>query len=249
MIRRKHRLSALGVCLLAAMSVMALAAGSAQAETGAKWLINGTQLSGSESITGSTAAGSSFLLEVLEEGVTTEVIHCSTLNIDEGKIEEPNGKNLGVLLFTNCLTLVLFEGELVDPEICDPVEPVVAEVKSLLILDPNETGTKKPYILFEPDNAEGIFTELEFKDPCPLPPAVPITGSKVAECVTLSGGVYVADTCLTEKVTQLIRPVQSLTLFPEDKLFFGVNEAHFEGVAALELSGANEEEPWSGHAG
>ncbi len=248
MIRRKHRLSALGVCLLAAMSVMALAAGAAQAETGAKWLINGTQLSGSESITGSAAL--SFLLEVLEEGATTVVIHCSTLNIDEGKIEEPNGKNLGKLLFTNCLTLLLFEGELVDPEgICDPVEPVTANVKSLLILDPNETGTKKPYILFEPDNAEGIFTSLDFIEPCPLPELVPITGSKVAECVKLEGGVHVADTCLTEKVTQLIRPVQSLTLFPNDKLFFGLNEAHFKGVGALELSGANAGKPWSGHAG
>ncbi len=244
MIRKRNGVLRLGICVLAALSILAITAGTAQAEEGAQWHIEGQSLSELpselESITGSAVLP--LFLETLELGVKKE---CQKLALDEALITEP-GHLKGNLLFTECLTYLLNSetGEFEDPEgICDPAEPVVLQGLGLLILH-----NEKSYILFEPQGSN--FTILHFEAPCPLPEEVPLTGTVVAECVKVNeAGEHVPDDCATEKVTQLIRMVESPTLFPEDKVFFGENEMHVFGTAALQLSGADIGEKWSGHAG
>ncbi len=251
----KHGLGALGVCLMAALGLMALSAASASAATEA-WLVEGKAITEHTNIHAIIRK-----LEPKKEGEETQkhlvllvaeknlAILCEELKTDDGllfpKTPETGVEGLITLLFSICKTEIK---EKVNGG-CKPIEPIVAETLFRLILHPKE-GLN--YLLFEPDpqgKHPKRFTEIEFnEETCALPNAE-ITGSLVAEGL---GEKYELkektgiDYILTELVHHLITQAPA-ALFPEDVLKYGGLEARLDGVADTLLSEPLLNKKWSGH--
>jgi len=231
----KHGLRAFGLCVLAALSLMAFSAVSAQAAPPEWKVATKTIGAGEEAKIKNEADGTiQWLLEVQPLSI---LIHCSTLTASGSIL--PNGASKGVLSFTNCTLLVLnVEKKFVTSTNCAVVEPIVANVKDQLFLDGSTT-----YDRFEP--AEGTtFTTIKFKtvagkEECLLPAENKVTGQQIVECPA-------AAPCSTEAVTHLVSAVNNTTLFGEAaQLKFGTNKAKLEGSGILSLEspvGKN----WSG---
>jgi hypothetical protein len=234
----KFGLKALGLCLLAALSVMAFAATGAQAN--GHWFVNGELLK-------TTIGVESLELEhtqlLSKFGLTAVAILCEKILVHDGLLFS-DGSSLGELLFSkNCKT----ELNAKVTENCKPLEPIVAEVKNLLIKHPEPTKDPKSYILFSPHDSL-TFATLHLGALCAIGQNIEVKGNVVAECGVLNTGVWTQLDCAQEKVEQRIREVQSKTLFPNDVLKFGVNPALLDGDVGLVLSGTHAGGSWGGLA-
>lgn len=236
---RKHGLRALGLSLMAALSLMAFSS-SAQAVTG-EWTIEGVGvLQGTESIKGvqDSTAPSQLLKSIA--GKAEILIHCEEFSTDDGLIygakevaPKPAGTSLATILYKKCITKLAGKESI----ICKPVEPIEAKVRNLLVLD-----SAKNYILFEPHEAGKPFAEIKFGTGECSVPTTPVTGSIVFQCEEPAGTQV---DCATLRKIQLISPAPA-ALFEADKLSFGVNPATLTGSAKLELSGGNAGKAWGG---
>ena len=240
MSHRKLGLKTLGICLVAALGLMAFSAAGAQAE----WLINGAKIPAGlnaqingvidvQPILHTTFGGSKILIE------------CKEFKVAEGVVvsgAEVKGKGE----FTVCTTFI--NG--VANANCKPAEPIVANAKVLPRLHkPTGHAEELTYALFEPREGES-FTILKFKEPCILPEEVKITGhSTQRDC---------QNEMLVEKVTHLLEEVnlnlnKGLKEFPvgsgqfPEGLFFGNNPATISGSFNWSLIGAHLGMKWSGH--
>lgn len=238
---RKHGLKALGLCLMAALGLMAF--GSVAQAAPPEWTITGVgTLEGTEEIKG--VQTTSQLLKSKAGKVDIE-IHCNELSTDDGLIfgnkTAESGTSLGTILYKGgCITKLAGK----ETPICKPVEPIEAKVRNLLILHEKQT-----FILFEPREAGKPFTEIKFgAGECSVP-TTPVTGEIIFQCLEPAGTQV---DCSTLREKQLISPA-STTLFSgtnglplSQALNFGVNPATLTGSASLALSGVHEKAGWGG---
>ena len=231
------------LCLLASLGAMAAFATAAQAK--GDWRV--------ESVTTTAVAkfvGSSSLLTLKSTVGTLAVkIDCTKLEVNDGLIS-PGGGSLAEFLLSECTTYLAGSG--VPSNGCKPQEPMVILAKGLLILHNNET-----YDLFTPDVGNSFGTvrlgkaqkeekeekelteeekELALEEECPLVVKFPLTGSFVLGCTTQACGVEL----VTHSMEQ---PIASL--FPNDTLLFGGQNARLEGAANWKLAAPNENKKWS----
>lgn len=234
---RKHGLRTLGLCLMAALGLMAFSSVAQAAE----WYINGVTLKKTETISGKNTTEQLFEMQ-LGKSKNVIIFHCQKLTIDEGRIfgneEEHPGTGLVTFLYTSCPTLL--NGIAWS---CKPVEPIQLKARILLILHEGKT-----YLLVEPDTGTS-FGELGFRfgeESCLA--TGPITGEMVYQCLEPAGTPV---DCATSRVTQLLSPASSAifngaTLPLAQGLKWGSNLMTLNGSMALELSGVNIGKPWGG---
>jgi hypothetical protein len=219
----KNGFRAFGLCLVAALGLMAFSAAGAQATTG--WLVGGNFITGNTAIHAS--AHTEAILSTTQLGALVEIL-CTTLATKEGKLTSGTVEGLIKLEYTNCQT---FFNHIVSA-VCKPVEPIIVVAKFKAILHGTPSLT---YLLFEPDGAAGTpFTIIKFNKPCVLFPSVEIGGSFVVECLnesleTMSQEALHRDLCLTDLVHHLIKEAPNQSLFG-DGIFVNGEPAHLSGI-------------------
>lgn len=273
---RKHGPRALGLCLLAALSLMAIGVATAQAGI-PQWKIGGVTLKGTETVSGVQKPGTEFLFESLA-GKASIVIHCKKLITDDGLMvgneKVPRSLGSATRLFSECVTLL--NGGV--NSICKPVEPIEPKSKTLLILHEGKT-----YILFEPFSGS-TFVEIKFgTGECSIP-TTPIQGAMIYQCLNEKAEQL---DCAVEQVERTLAPASSTLFvgqsseeqkterereeaeFKEEKegkittrqcptplagnklpqaqgLHFGANSATLSGIAIVKLIGVNKGQKWGG---
>jgi hypothetical protein len=223
--RKRRQLSrAIGLCLLAAVGMLTLAAANAQAK--GDWRIEGSNTKANAGVTGEI--DTEFWLETTRMGATLKFL-CKKLVVKEGLLFT-TGSALALLELTECETLINGTAS----AFCKPKEPIISKVKGLLVKDPiTSTGS---YELFEPDEG-AVFTTLEFDpDMCNLPP-LKVEGSFVLEDCSVPFS--------NEAVKHLMQPVQA-GLFPGDTLKIDGVAAKIGGSWWQSLNGINSGKKWSG---
>jgi hypothetical protein len=203
--RNRKFARALGLSLLAALSVMAFTAVSAQA---GGFLVNGAKL----------------LAKIVgeQEGLGTLLVPGRNLKLvcHEGEILPGSEiisytEALGKVLFKNCLAFDTAGNPL-------PCTPTVHETtaKVLPILHKNGSGVNEPYVLFEPDPT--LFTIVLFTGgSCPLPEENPVNGTVVAK---------VDNNNTTEPLLLFDETIQLLI---GDELKFGGFKSYIDGAAKI----------------
>jgi hypothetical protein len=228
----KHRFRALGLCLTAALGLVALSAVAAQAEVGSRWMVGGPNIEtgkvGTKKVLGSID-GTNFpkLLSTLPGGAAIGV-ECRVFEVENGSLLENEGKTKGTLRFSNCFVYV---NNVLEPK-CMVAEPIIAKVKGLIVLRAGSGA--EGFVLFSPQGTN--FTEIEFLPVagqiCTLPEElIAITGSAVARDCN--------NAFRTEALTHLIEQITTTG----DQLKFGLNNASLDGSVNLRLES---DELWSG---
>ena len=231
----KH-LGTLGLCLMAALSLMAFA-GATQAS--ALWLENGAtiaaNLPGSVEIVGLEAAQSVAHIVFLVPNKELELL-CKKITSENGILQTGTVLAKGTLNLTECKN---FQKK-VESKGCTPSQPIVMKILIHLILHNTLT-----YFLFEPESGTK-FTTMDYnEETCALPDA-DFTGTFVTECLGEKYELHATtkvDYCLQELVNHLITEA-SHALFPSDGLKYGANEMLLDGVLNVFL---NTKLKWSGH--
>ncbi len=226
MSRRMHGLKGLGLALLALCGLMAAMAASAQAN----WLENGAELTANKNVTAKAHTTGKLLVSSLNFE-----IRCTTVKGEGLKVVAKSGTAEGKVAFSGCTAFQISDGK--EQKNCKPSEPITAGGKALLVLH-----NAKNYVLFEPETGKP-FTTITLSELCALAETSDVTGSLVAECGTLSGGVFAGEDCNVARAEHLLQPAPA-ALFTGDKLAFGENAATLQGIAAVELESKNS---WAGH--
>jgi hypothetical protein len=225
---RRQGLKAFMLAIMAALGLMAFTATGAQAG-GGEWLIGSTtlkNLGGLQAITGEEEGKGSLLILKLNLSLTcneTEVVNAHIVPVGHAK---------GTLSFSDCEVLDS-KGEPNDA--CVLHEPIVAEALALIVKH-NGAG----YLLFSPVKENAPFATVValdkvLEDECLLPDVAEVKGSVVAE-IKVNG-----------QVTNLISTKLTLSLFPNDKLFYGNHEAHLFADALVRLAGSHIGQAWGYH--
>jgi len=235
-----------GLCLVAALSVMAFAAASAQAEATSHWNVNGKSISD----------------ELVEKGVVPEAtlenehgvllghalgvelnILCKTIQFEEATLKLEGG-SLGRIKFTGCR--ITTNGGEVLPN-CEPKTGtekgvvLTVKLKDLIVLEAGGIAGQ-PYDRLEPE--EGTrFVVIETVGACAFGEKIPI--------VTETGNGFVLKDCnnegKVEKVTHLAEEGPGTKLWVISKTV--EHESHIDGSANVFLKGAHEGLKFSGTPG
>ena len=243
---RKNGLRLLGLLAVAALSVMALAAASAQAVTPG-FLIGKAAVGALTATVGATQEGTSSLLV---PGLNFKVT-CTAFTVDEGVINS-NTDAKGILLYTGCTTLSISTGAEIA---CEVVEPIKAEA---LIL-PAELTNGEPAILAEKIKALINLTKKdELNKECILPFDNVVKGELCLKIRTINdpadpageGGAKLETNDTTEPLVLTNETIQTqckerkaLEALGEevasggfkDKLLYGAQEVTVDGAAKLKL--------------
>jgi hypothetical protein len=239
----KNVLKVFGICLAAALGLMAISAVGAQAQTKG-WLVNGVYITATKAIEAeihplkATAPVERHVLLKGEALKNKVEILCENLAVDDGLIfgeatNRENTEGLATLLFTTCQT---FLGGVLS-KACQPIEPITANVLFRAILHNSLT-----YLLFEPDGAGKPFVSIGFPTICILAPSQDVAGSLVAECLTedlksMEEASGKPDLCLSDLVNHLIREAPSQTLFGANEgLTFAGKAAKLEGIVLVKIA-------------
>jgi hypothetical protein len=224
MAQARHVLKALGFGASVALGLMAFFAAGAQAEAGAAWMVNGSNITSNVEVEAASESATTILESI---GSSTVAILCKKLVVDDGLLE-PGGKGSGTLLFSLCETFIAKKLSTA----CKPKEPIVAEALSLLVLHELAGGTKDDLVEFFP-HAGKSFTNIHFSELCTLEvnegAGVPITGHiLVKDC---------QKALLTEQATHLIEEDATSTTELKLGMFYGVHPVTLDGSAILKLVG------------
>lgn len=228
----KLGIKTLGLCLLAALSAMAVIAAGTQANPGHVYvdlvLLDATV--GVEAL----KAVDITLLSTFGAGNTPINVRCTQILVHDGLLFT-NGSGKAEILLSNCDTLI---SGLVKAN-CKPTnEPITAKVKSLLIHHTNDT-----YVLFSPQVGL-VFTTLNLGEMCAAGENVEITGHAVVECGLLgAGSSWAHEDCNVEKIEHQIRQAPG-ALFSGDQLKFGSKVATLDGDIELVANGNHLNKKW-----
>lgn len=231
MVRSRLGFKVLGLCALA-LGLMAVVASAAQAEAGANWKVNGSNVT--------LALLPSFQVKELENktasllfttaGGTKVEILCTAAKVLDGLTTNdaklgPEGKvDLGKAHFSGCLTKL---NGVTSP----PCEPFTGANKGLLL---TETATGlirlhpaggQPVIELKPENAEERFVTFTLGEECAIGEKVPIAGLLFLKDCKSEGKV--------ELVEHLVEELKELT-----KLTALGQPATLDGSVFIKLSGA-----------
>ncbi len=238
-----RRINVLALALLALCSLTALMATSAQAN----WLESGAEVMSNKNV-------------LLKAHTTTKLvvsslnfeIRCTTLKAEGAKIVAKSTVGEGKVAFSGCTAFQISTGT--EQKNCKPSEPIKAGGKSLIVILATKFGdasSLRVFLLLEPE-AGKPFTTIVLPELCALAETSEVTGSLVAECGSLSGGVFVGENCNVARVEHLQRQAPAglwrgatHTEQAEHELCFGENKAKLEGILADELESKNS---WAGDA-
>lgn len=231
---RKHGLKVIGLSLMAALSLMAIAASSAQAVELGHWYTRATP-GGAETLLNSTGTlvVEKDVMPTLEVAGLNVKVLCTDVESESATIES-TGKGAAALAFkTSC------EARSISPDAklpCTVAESIKASVLALPFLH----SDGKVYYLFEP-SAGTTFTTLKFGGAeCTLPEEVKVTGTAVVEeCLHHDFNVFLLRHLLQEASASLF---SSGTL--KDALKFGAQSARLNGSIWLKLTGAHNDLEW-----
>jgi hypothetical protein len=219
---------------------MAIGAGSAQAEPGAFWLVNGAKMPegllpflGAEIEPLSDKKVHLVLLTTILK-IKVEIL-CSEIELIEAHLLEPNGGSLGKALFKGCV--ILLNG--VQNENCKPPGGHITTVlvKNLLLLHIPKGKTEPEAVIdFEPA-AGTTFATLTLSELCPIGEKIPI------------GGKLVLKDCLSHL---LVDQVIHLLEFNELSHLYTVSDtaehaATIDGSINVFLTGKHAGLTWAGH--
>jgi hypothetical protein len=239
---RKQGLRAIGLCLMAALGIMASAA-SAQAESGAHWNVNGSPISAIllPEVQASLENGTGSLLT--QVGLNAVKILCTAMEFEEADFK-PEGGSLGRAKFSGCDTFL--NGTLAIK--CLPKSPGQALgtiltnlLKDLIVLHPAVSATEG-YDRVEPDSGEPDpqFVNILLGATCAIGSEMPVYGKFTAKDCNNEGRV--------EKVTHLYEEFAPLT---DLRVFTALTgpRATIDGSANISLTGAHVGLRWSGIPG
>jgi hypothetical protein len=229
--RRNKSGLAVAICLFAALSAMAFIATGAPANG---HLFVDLQLLNEAMEVESLNPDHVELLSLLGLGNKVQVL-CTNI-VSHDALLFSNGSGSAEVLFSSCETRV----NLSLIVSCKPLEPIVANVTSLLINHNNDT-----YVLFA---LQDEVTKVHYQPICIVAFNIVVRGQSVAECGALSGGAWEHKDCSTEEVEHEIREVPGTTLFPNDRLKFGTFPASLHGDISLILKGPQSGVNWGGEA-
>ncbi len=235
--RSRSRLKALGLCVIA-MGLVVINAGGAQAESGANWMLNGSN------VTFSLSPSVAIFLPFLSASLATKIAgagvkyECGGAELAGTKLEtEGKLTSGGKVKFVSCKTFL--NGSL--SAICQPHSAGQAPGtiltnagKGLMVLHGGE-----PVILVEPSSSSAFVTILHGEE-CSLPESVPVMGKLVVEDVFGLGD--------KEETEHWLTPLGVLS-----NLFVISNTAEHSatasGTAIARLSGSHVGNKWSGLPG
>jgi hypothetical protein len=243
---RNHRPGVAGLCLLAILCSMAFATTSAQAETGANWMVNGANINSTllptvqvkevENLPGTKERHLVLLGMIM--GVNFEIL-CTGMTLVEAVLKASGG-SLGKARFSGCATLI--KGS--ESKACQPKGEskeagviVTRLLQDLIVLHTLAGGGVEALDRIEPEEGSVILT---FQ-----------TGAECSfgELIELRGTFFAKD-CnnqfQAEQITHLF--VQG----PLTKLFLNLNPANVanvDGSVVTELSGKHAGLTWSGLPG
>jgi hypothetical protein len=227
--KRTLELRALGIGLLTAVSMMAVAGTSAQANPGHVY-VSLALLASTVEIRALTP-GHFQLLSTFGAGNTPISILCTLPSIHDGLLFT-FGVGVGEVLFSGCQTFI--KSSLTAN--CKPLEPIVAKVKNLLIHHNWDT-----YILVSPQE-KTVFTTLHLGELCAAGETIEVSGLFMAECGSLveikKEFFWSHEDCSNEKLEHETRQALT-TLFPEHGLKFGSRAALLHGEMRLVTKGVN----------
>jgi hypothetical protein len=213
----------IGLCLLAVVAMLAIAA---DAQAKGDWRIEGSNIAANAGVTGEI--DTDFWLETTFMKATLKFL-CKKLVVKEGLLFT-TGSALAILEITECETLI--NGSSTTG--CKPKEPIISKVKGLLVQDP--ITSMGSYELFEPDGGT-VFTTLEFDSEMCTLPAFKVEGAFVLEDCN--------EPFSNEAIKHLMQPVQA-GLFPGDTLKIGGVASKIGGSWWQSLNGINSGKKWSG---
>jgi hypothetical protein len=234
----KRRIAKVGLAVLAVLGLMGMTAVGSQAA----WLVlltgTPTTLPDKTEVNFSNHTDLTILipaknLEILCNKTTSDAFLLRT---------SPLGFAEGSFLLSECEAFTVSPSLVRAPK-CDPInQPIKVSIKAQLILHTGAGNNGHNYLLITPH-----FT-IEFGPECALAETSLVKGSFVAECGHLSIGAFVHLDCVNHQVTQLIRQVAGTTLFPSDKLIYGLNtQLSIDGILAAKLAGVHAGFAWGGH--
>jgi hypothetical protein len=239
---RKQVLRAIGLCVVAALGIMAFAA-SAQAEVGAHWNVNGSAISASllPVVKAELENGTGSLLD--QVGLNSVKLLCTAMEFEEAVLKT-EGRSLGKVKFTGCKTFI---NGVLAPK-CEPKSLGAAAgviltnlLKGLIVLHTAVSATES-YIRVEPEEGpDKQFVNILLGPSCPIGEEVPVYGKYTAKDCNNEGRV--------EKVTHLYEEFRPLT---DLRLFHPLGEgtpATIDGSANVSLTGAHAGFTFSGIPG
>jgi hypothetical protein len=252
MLRSRLALRAFGLCTLV-LGLTAFAAGTAQAETGATWRVNGAAIPGAGDLLPQLVVkeveNKSASISFTTAGGTSVLFLCTATEFDTGGVLISNGGvSTGNVSFKGCVTLL---NEVASPK-CTPHSPgkpageiLSLQGRGLIALDKLPSGELTELVKVLPINAKGevtkLFGNLEMGESCAIGELVNVETTELGE------GVWGKDIggnagFLTESVTHLM--VEALK-----KLLVLGRPAIVIGSTVVELSGAHKGLKWSGVPG
>jgi hypothetical protein len=233
---RKNGLRVFGLCIMAALGLMAFSAVSAQAAGEFYIKENEKLLSFAEhKIMSETIEARIEELGKLTVAGLGIVIGCDALHLLSGATASVGGFLLGQVLYLECVVLDL-EGKLLSKCAAQDnknkstgkieTEKVLGEV----FLHPAPSGA--PFILFKPDEGT-VFATVEVTGvECAAKGSYPVEGDAVFSATS------------TEALWLLIKAQNNEALFPTAKLKFGERKATIAGSAEIKLAGALNDKFW-----
>lgn len=225
---RKNGLRAFGLCLLAALGLMAFSA-SAQAEPVPAWMVEGHNIAGEVGIQTEGLEGNHGQL-LATIGATPIEILCTNMEFEEGVLK-PEGKSLGFIKFTGCQ----FKANGAHQSVCDPTggEILTNRLKDQIVLHPAVSAVEG-YDELVPETGE-TFVVIHTSEECSFGEGeIPVTGKFFIEDCLEEGRV--------EKVSHLIEEFTPLT----ELFILGNVRSTIDGSSNVHLTGANTGKTWSG---
>lgn len=237
MIRSNIRLKALGLSAMV-LGLMAFSAGSAQAETGANWMLNGSNVTAGllPSIDITNLDGGSVLLATKIAGASV-IYECTAAKLIGAKLETEGKITNGFKVkFTGCETFL----NLTLSALCVPKSAGQANgtVETLALKGLMQLHSSEPVVKIEPKEGANlaVFTH---EEECSLPENVPLRGYLVLKDSKTEGDIeLVAHLIAEHKLTYMY----VLSDTPE-------HAAIMAGSANVVLTGAHAGLKWSGLPG
>jgi hypothetical protein len=236
---KKRGTARLGLAVLAMLGLMGLTAVGARAN----WLVLLTDAPTNLADKTEVEANAHTAITLLIPKKNIEIV-CTTLKGETLLLRTaPEGTGEGKLAFSGCTTYSLTPELKAQPN-CNPInQPIKAAGLAQVILHTNGDN----YVLLKPHSGKA-FTTIEYSELCALTETSTLGGSLVAECGHLAAGSFVHLDCKAHRVIQLFRQVPGTTLFPSDKLIYGLSsEATLDGIAAVSVKGIHAGFAWGGH--
>ena len=248
MIRSKLGLKALGLCAVV-LGLMAIAAGSAQAEKGAHWNVNGKNLNEVKLTTLVQVKEIEELKDPVDPGkhlvLLTQIAKIKVKILCTGaKLEKfellTEGSALGNIEFTGCK--IFLNGSTTASVACEPHTGaskgvILTELlKGLIVLHKLASGEIDDLVLLAPDPPATQFVAIQLSEECAIGESIPVIGEFfMKDCQNLF---------LKEQPTHLIEegPLTKLFVISESE----EHKSVIEGSAILELEGEHKGLNWSG---